>query len=437
MVRQTFAAMIDRLEPRVLFASYGVTDLGTLGGSSAVAYAMNVKGQIVGRSATRAGTEHAFLHSGGAMRDLGTLGGSRSIAFAVNDAGQVVGMAQRAGGVDRAFLYANGSMRDLGSLGGGRSSAFSINTHGHVVGSATTSSGKTHAFRHSNGAMRDLGTLPGGTTSAAYGINDYGHIVGIADRNGADHGFLYADGVMRDLGVLAGTNFAHAFGINEVGQAVGEVKSTGGQTHAGVFAAGGVRDLGTLAGGRYSKAFTANNFGQTVGVAHTSAGAQRAFLYSAHTGGSLQDLNSLMDQSPGRRFTEANFINDRGQIVGYGLNAAGQTRAFLLTPKGLGSIAGTTFHDRDGDRVRDSNESGLSGRQVYLDVNGNGRRDPGEASVTTGSAGTYRFGSLPPGTYVVRQVTPSGRQVTTPSGGAFRIVLAVGQATAGKDFGSR
>jgi len=36
---------------------------------------------------------HAFLSNGGPMTDLGTLGGSSSDAYAINHSGQVVGMA--------------------------------------------------------------------------------------------------------------------------------------------------------------------------------------------------------------------------------------------------------------------------------------------------------------------------------------------------------
>lgn len=51
----------------VLAQQYTVTDLGTLGGNSSTATAINETGQIVGVSATAQGREHAFLWHNGAM----------------------------------------------------------------------------------------------------------------------------------------------------------------------------------------------------------------------------------------------------------------------------------------------------------------------------------------------------------------------------------
>src|SRR5438445_2945213 len=70
-------------------------DLGTIGGSSSVALAVNASGQVVGASTLNAGAffpTHAFSWTpAGGMIDLGTLGGSGSGATAVNATGQVVG----------------------------------------------------------------------------------------------------------------------------------------------------------------------------------------------------------------------------------------------------------------------------------------------------------------------------------------------------------
>src|SRR2546423_1216978 len=77
---------------------YTVTDLGTLGGSSSDARAVNLAGQVIG-SATLPGdtARHAYLWENGVMRDLGTLGGTASTPCGINASGQIVGYSDLSG----------------------------------------------------------------------------------------------------------------------------------------------------------------------------------------------------------------------------------------------------------------------------------------------------------------------------------------------------
>src|SRR5205807_9081710 len=59
---------------------YTLTNLGTLGGNSSSATAINNAGAVVGQSALRDGRRHAFLYRGGVTKDLGALGGRWSVA---------------------------------------------------------------------------------------------------------------------------------------------------------------------------------------------------------------------------------------------------------------------------------------------------------------------------------------------------------------------
>src|SRR5262245_59554934 len=104
------------LEDRTLLSSYAVTDLGTLGGSSSLAYGINDAGQVVGEATTSGGYGHAFLYQNGGMADLGTLGGTYSVANGINDVGQVVGDTYMSDGSTHVFLYQNGGMTDLNDL---------------------------------------------------------------------------------------------------------------------------------------------------------------------------------------------------------------------------------------------------------------------------------------------------------------------------------
>ena len=135
------------------------------------------------------GDEHAYRTGPNSIidpgDDLGTLGGSSSNAYAINDAGQVTGTSLPATGVEgHAFrTAANGGITmtsDLGTLGGPalNSWGFGINTSGQVVGqSATVGNTSIHAFRTTATggitADTDLGPLGGGS-SYAYGINRLG-----------------------------------------------------------------------------------------------------------------------------------------------------------------------------------------------------------------------------------------------------------------------
>ena len=262
-----------------------LTDLGTLGGAS-VGTCLSDSGHVAGYSDVGATALHAFLvPNGGAMRDLGTLGGSSSSAVAVNDAGQVAGNSMVANDADNhAFLY-SGSLRDLGSLGGTYSFAFGLNASGWVVGeSSTPDEAETHAFVYDGVAMRDLHTL-GGTFSSAYSINNAGDIAGDSFTSSSDlHGFLYRGGQMQDLGHL---------------------------------------------GGNRSSVSQINNAGQIVGTSRNSSQEDRAFLWQS---GTMRDLNTLLPANSGWELASAIFINDAGQIAGLGVYQGVQTW-YVLTPR--------------------------------------------------------------------------------------------------------
>ena len=171
-------------------------------------------------------------------------------------------------------------MTDLGTLGGATGSGLGINNAGQVTGHSTTSTGEDHVFLYANGRMADLGTL-GGTTSEGLGINNLGQVTGwAATRTGGFHAFLYHNAQMQDLGTVSG--YTDTFG------------------------------------------YALNNLGEVVGVVVNSAGDDRAMLYR---NGEMADLNNLIDPALGIILTDADGINDQGQIV-----ANSESRAYLLTP---------------------------------------------------------------------------------------------------------
>ncbi len=312
-------------------ASYRVIDLGVLpGGSSSSGLDINNNGRVAGYSRVDFVRDDAFLStkSGKKLVALGTLGGRSSTASAVNDAGQVTGQSDINNGLvthAHAFLYSAGQMTDLGTLGGRDSAGSSINSKGEVVGSSSLAGAADtyHAFWYRNGSMTDLGTL-GGTTSGATDINDAGQITGLSEKDGTTRAFLYENGKMRDIGTLSGGNVSFGNAINSLGHVAGESEIAGGERRAFLYRNNRMRDLGTL--GNYSTALGINTQDWVVGWSQVVS-EPRAFLYR---NGRMEDLNGLIDAADWV-LLEADAINDKNEITGHGYHN-GIQRAFVLKP---------------------------------------------------------------------------------------------------------
>jgi probable HAF family extracellular repeat protein len=188
----------------------------------------------------------------------------------------------------------------------GSGSAYGINDFGTIVG--TTSSG--HAFSYSAGVMTDLG---GG--GVAYSINNSGIVVGQSGFSA----FSYSGGVTTYFGYHAA-----ALGINDSGTIVGyNGVSPQDSVQAFSYSSGVMTYLGTAGlGGPAARGI--NNAGTIVGNNNES----HAVSYSD---GVMTDLSPYLASIGLTGYSEANAINDNGDIVGTGFTASGDRDVFLLT----------------------------------------------------------------------------------------------------------
>ena len=262
-----------------------MTDLGSLGGTATVAYAINNRGQVAGGS-NRAGDSSvgAFVWQDGVMIDLG---GGTSVALGINEHGQVVGLVYAADlSSSSAFMWQKGVLTELPRLGGNYAAAVGINARGQIVGQSQTADGEYRAVMWENGAITDLGTLGGGN-GVAYAVNARGVACGFSTLvSGEQRAARYAEGGIVDLGTLGGSVSQCLLGSNNRGQFVGSSTIAGDvEFHAFVTVDGVMTDLNPQipadSGWLLEYAYGLNEPGQIVGAGHRDGVApSRAFLLS-------------------------------------------------------------------------------------------------------------------------------------------------------------
>ena len=260
------------------------------------------------------GKQFSYLPTQGSINNSGTLAG---FSFNVGDPPLT----------DVAFTWEHGFLQPLPLLEGWPGAvAFGLNDNGLVFGNAINVDDfgdfvETPVLWN-HGSPTNLGIPAGYSTATALAINNRGQVVGYAFNfdTGEQNGFVWYQGQTTELPLLPGAIAGLAQGINDQGEIAGFVDFGDfpppgtGEFHSVIWRpkAHGydVLDIGGFDGYFFSGALHINNRGQAVGYGDNAAGDIHAYLW---TGGPQQDLGTLPG---GGGFSEAIFNNQHGQIVG-------------------------------------------------------------------------------------------------------------------------
>jgi probable HAF family extracellular repeat protein len=325
---------------KFLTIGYSVEDIGVLpGDNESRGIALNAlpnRNQVAGTS----GIDHAILWehqmaSAPVLIDLEGLSFQAapiSAALGLNNQfpSAVVGFHALNPNVPIPILWELSGRTSLPTLGGGTGQAYSVNNSMVIIGWSSNAAGEKRACRWIRGVtgwgVEDLGTL-GGSNSEARRVNEVGNIVGAADdASGVSHAFRWTLlGGMQDIHSGAGSTIA--LGINAHDEVVGDLQVGANESAFHWSQSTGLQILAGLAGANVSFATAINDSGLIVGRS-VANGPHAVIWYSDQ----VVRLTDQLIANPGWNLVQADSINNRGQITGFGTAPSGQSRGFLLTP---------------------------------------------------------------------------------------------------------
>jgi probable HAF family extracellular repeat protein len=163
-------------------------------------------------------------------QELGTLGGPSSIARAIDSWGRVVGVSTNGDGAEQAFVFVDDKMEPLPLPKARSSTAVAINDSGLVTGTYVDEDGLSHAYLYAldTGELVEVASFSDYRHSVAAGVNDSGLVVGTlyrespADPQGAVP-FVYSkqsgfQALVDMVEPTDGVEIQQALAINDAGQ---------------------------------------------------------------------------------------------------------------------------------------------------------------------------------------------------------------------------
>jgi probable HAF family extracellular repeat protein len=200
---------------------------------------------------------------------------------------------------------------------------------------------------YSAGQIYNLGSFGGSRPScSATGVNSGGEPVGFCLNPAGFVRAFYVSKFLRDFDPSHVTYISVARGINDSGVAVGYSNRApcsppsltvcqGSALRPTIFSPNGTIQVLGLLGSADTEANAINNLGDIVGLGTAATGGWHGFIY---THGTLFDLNSASFRNTanttlrGWVIQSADGINDAGQIVGTGFDPSGTLQIVILTP---------------------------------------------------------------------------------------------------------
>lgn len=275
---------------------------------------VNVKGQVCGYFNPSLGNQHAFVWENGILHDLGTFGGITGAAMAINDNGHIVAAAYdwRNGNHSYIFDYSTDSI--LTEIPNG---SLEINNNDQVIGDIVHDSFFWDQGNFTVFSVNDF--------TDAVSINNYGQVCGTTDHVNWSRpsGFVWQDGQIQDIGNLGGALSTSAYCINDLGQVVGASYTPDGFKHAFIWHDGVMQDIGQPNVPSY--AYAINNLGHVVGSAQFTGIGRHAFFWE---NGIMYDLGK-----PDNIIASfATSISDTGWIAGYALDRNNRRYAVIWEP---------------------------------------------------------------------------------------------------------
>ncbi len=250
--------------------------------------------------------------------------GSNTGVFGVNSRGVVVGAVT--GIVRAAYRYDDGVGFSSVATGTFSAGAYAISDSGFITGETDS-----RAFIYSPGQGV---TYLGSGASVGYAVNESGQVAGFGVVNSRDRAFVYTPGGGVQYLSVPGAGHSYGRGINDAGQVLLDSLTGGlGANGAYVYTPGSGYALLARTANVQSRMHDINNRGWVVGDLD-----EGGMLWLPGEALPINLTNYVRQYfGPTYTITNANAVNEVGQIVGTATDATGRSAGFILTIPGPGT----------------------------------------------------------------------------------------------------